>query len=366
MPSDVDSVSIFSDAIDGGEVLDVTASADPDGAVTASADIAVRADVSPGEYSIEVRRGGPDGDVLGNVAFTVSEPSGGAAAPDPDGDMDHSQRGPKGDKGDPGPKGDKGDRGDKGDKGDPGPKGDKGDRGEKGDKGERGDKGDTGPKGDRGPKGDVGLQGTHGPKGDPGQKGDPGEKGASGDKGDPGVKGDPGDRGEPGAAGHIGPKGDPGAKGDPGVKGDPGPKGDSGEKGDKGDKGDPGPKGDSGDRGEPGPKGDKGDKGDPGKDGVSALPILVDDYKISAKELSNHKLNTIWSKNVFVDNLNSKTVLLSSKEAESIAHDYLAAVEVAGYERFDGGFTIFFRKVAEPAWSEKDGDVLVRTVCYSL
>jgi hypothetical protein len=76
LPSDVDSVSIFSAVIDGGEMQDLTASVGQDGAVTASADIAIRADVSPGEQSIEVRRGGPDGDVLGNVALTVSERSG--------------------------------------------------------------------------------------------------------------------------------------------------------------------------------------------------------------------------------------------------------------------------------------------------
>ena len=93
--------------------------------------------------------------------------------------------------------------------------------------------------------------------------------------------------------------------------------------------------------------------------------MLVDDFRISAKELGDHKLNTIWSRTVFVDGLDSRTILLSSKEADSIANDYLAAVEVVGYGRFGGGFTIFFRKVAEPAWSEKDGNVLVRTVCYS-
>jgi hypothetical protein len=76
LPSDVDSVSIFSAVIDGGEMLDITASTGRGEAVTASADIAIRADVSPGEHSIEVRRGGPGGDMLGNVALPVSERSG--------------------------------------------------------------------------------------------------------------------------------------------------------------------------------------------------------------------------------------------------------------------------------------------------
>ncbi|WP_029536065.1 hypothetical protein [Saccharopolyspora spinosa] len=64
-------------------------------------------------------------------------------------------------------------------------------------------------------------------------------------------------------------------------------------------------------------------------------------------------------------NLSPDTVLLSSKEGQGIAHDYLASVEVSGYERFKDGFTIFLRKVTEPAWTEKSGKVLVRTVVYS-
>jgi hypothetical protein len=71
LPSDVGSGSIASAVIDGGEV-EIYAYIGQDGAGVASGDARIRADVSPGEHGIEVRRGGPDGDVLGNVALTVS------------------------------------------------------------------------------------------------------------------------------------------------------------------------------------------------------------------------------------------------------------------------------------------------------